>query len=142
MTLSEKTHAGHAILSVIVIDRELKRAILTKMRPLSKIKEDRLFKGQHPLAEFAAKIDVAYALRVIDDDIYGDLRIINDIRNEFAHVLVDAHFRSPEVTIFLRKFKEWNEVIDPFALFGQKVGACLDHIKANADTAPKETPSA
>jgi DNA-binding MltR family transcriptional regulator len=38
-----------------------------------------------PLSTFSARINLAHALRIIDDAEYRDLHIIRRIRNDFAH---------------------------------------------------------
>lgn len=55
------------------------------MRALSNNMAERIFDGYGPLSTFSAKIDVAFALDLIDADVHRDLRTIKDIRNCFAH---------------------------------------------------------
>jgi hypothetical protein len=69
------------------LDARLEGALLTKFRPLSNTMKDRLFDGggYAPLANFAPKIEIAYALEIISKEIYDTLRLINKIRVAFAH---------------------------------------------------------
>ena len=83
-----KTHTGEAIVAAAQLDLELQNSILTKMRPLSKKKQKRLRLG------FAAKIELAYALGLIDDKFYCELRAIKEIRNAFAHAPKQMTFGS------------------------------------------------
>jgi DNA-binding MltR family transcriptional regulator len=86
--------------------------------------------GYGPLESFSGKIEVSYAFELIDEETYYDLRIIKEIRNTFAHAAAVTHFRSDEVTKFLKKFKQWNAVIDPLLLFNERVAFCLTKIDA------------
>jgi DNA-binding MltR family transcriptional regulator len=97
------------------------------MRSLSNTKAKRIFEG--PLASFGAKTDVAYAFELIDDDVYNDLRVIKDIRNEFAHSLATVSFASPEIVELVKKFRGWNtDIFDAFKFFNARVTSCLVRI--------------
>lgn len=130
--LHAKAHAGNALLAAAILDQELKAAILTKMRPLSQRKDDRLFDGFAPLSEFAAKIELAYALDLITDEIYTELRAIKSIRDAFAHLSKSANFFSPEIVKHMKALKGWGkEKLSNPNLFYKSVDACLDHIKVH-----------
>jgi DNA-binding MltR family transcriptional regulator len=95
---SVKLMDGHvAIVGAASMDRNLERAIQTKMRELSRDMKDRLFDGYGPLSNFAAKIDVAFALGVIEKDIYDDLRTVNRLRVKFAHSGKITNFADPKI---------------------------------------------
>jgi DNA-binding MltR family transcriptional regulator len=131
--LSIKGHAGQALLGAAILDSWLRAAILTKMRPkLSKIKQDRLFDGFGPLAEFAAKIEVAFALDKIDDDIYAKLRIIRDIRNEFAHSPIECNFFKGEIAKLIDKFHCTDKATNP-QIFDKMVEICFNHLVQTTD---------
>jgi DNA-binding MltR family transcriptional regulator len=130
-----KSHAGHALLSAAILDQELRTAILKKMRPgLSNKKQERIFEGFGPLSEFAAKIELAYALDQIDDDIYGKLRIIKEIRDKFAHLPKECTFFSGEIRAIIQKFHFTGKASYP-KIFDQIVEACFNHL---AERAAKE----
>jgi hypothetical protein len=44
-----------------------------------------IFNAEGPLGSFSAKCKMAYLLNIIGLITFGDLKIINDIRREFAH---------------------------------------------------------
>jgi hypothetical protein len=85
------------------LDASLEGALLTKFRPLSKAMKDRLFDGggYAPLANFAAKIEIAYALEIIAKDTYDALRLINKIRVVFAHSKKFTYFNDAKMTSHL-----------------------------------------
>src|SRR5881398_134541 len=83
--VGEQTHAGMALVAAAVLEDELLLALLTKMRPLNKALYDRLFEGYGPLRSFAAKIDLSYALKIVNRQQYDDLNTVRKIRNQFAH---------------------------------------------------------
>jgi len=58
---------------------------------------DRLFNGYGPLSTFAARINLAYALRIIDETLKRDLYYIKEIRNHFAHEPRETSFSVSKV---------------------------------------------
>lgn len=126
---STKAHAGHALLAAALLDQELEATILTKMRPLSKKKHDRLFLGFGPLSELAAKIELAYALGLITDQIYTNMRAIKKVRDTFAHAPKTMTFFSTEVVDNLKTFTDWgkDKLTNP-NLFYKQVNECLNHL--------------
>lgn len=89
--LQSRAHAGHAIVGAAIMERRLGEALRTKMRPLSRSLDERLFEGYGPLATLAARADLAYALSLINKDAYDKLTTARRVRNRFAHTddLVD-----------------------------------------------------
>jgi len=124
--LKTLSHSGTVLVSAAAIDNALQQLLLCKMRSLSNNKADRIFR---PLQRFSSKIDIAYAFEVIDDDLYDDLRIIKDIRNEFAHPKGWTDFSTPAITGLMRQFKGWNSSCDPFELFNTRVLNCRKGIE-------------
>jgi hypothetical protein len=86
------------------LDASLEGALLTKMRPLSNTMKDRLFDGggYAPLANFAAKIEIAYAFEIISKEVYDTLKIINKIRVSFAHSKTITNFDDPKLSPLLQ----------------------------------------
>jgi len=58
---------------------------------------DGFFTGMGPLSSFSAKIDMAYLLRLTDDQNRNRMHIIRRIRNDFAHDLSPLTFKSKRV---------------------------------------------
>jgi hypothetical protein len=115
------------LVSAAVLEDRLQRLLLMKMRNLSNTKAKRIFEG--PLESFAGKADVAYAFELIDEDVYEDLKVIKDIRNEFAHSIAAVSFTSPEILEHVKKFRGWNtDVSDTFSFFNARVMSCLARI--------------
>ncbi|MFL6465807.1 MAG: hypothetical protein ACJ73N_15535 [Bryobacteraceae bacterium] len=139
--LSAKGHAGQALLTAAILDQELMAAILKKMRPLSKAKQERLFTALGaPLAEFANKIEMAYALDQIDDDTRAKLRMIKDIRNKFAHLPKECTFWTREISAFIAKFKCTEKATNP-QIFGLMAEACFNHLAERSAESAVPTPS-
>jgi DNA-binding MltR family transcriptional regulator len=99
---------GHiATVAAAPLDASLEGALLTKFRQLSNVMKDRLFDrgGYAPLANFASKIDVAYALDLISKETYDTLRLINRVRVAFAHSKKLIDFNDPEISPLLSNLK-------------------------------------
>jgi hypothetical protein len=90
-----------AIVGAAGMDERLEGALLSKLRPLSREMKGRIFDGYGPLANFAAKIDMAYALEIISKEIYDTLRNINRIRVVFAHPKTVISSSDPKVAVIL-----------------------------------------
>jgi hypothetical protein len=124
---------GTAIVLATEVEIELERLLLLRMS-LSNKKAKGLFK--RTLRSFEAKIEVAYAFELMDDDLRGDLNAIRDIRNDFAHPGLDLlHFGNPEIVKHMRGFKGWEaeKEDNPGAFFRQKVEDCLQRLRAKWD---------
>jgi DNA-binding MltR family transcriptional regulator len=98
------------------------------MRSLSNNKAERIFNG--PLRSFAAKIDVAYAFELIDDELHDDLTIIRDIRNAFAHSVVETNFESAKIVDLVQRLKRQEAPLDAFSFFQRRIKFCADQIEA------------
>jgi DNA-binding MltR family transcriptional regulator len=125
------------------LDTALKVALLSKMRPLSNKAKENLFEGYGPLASFAAKIDVAYALSVLDDGIYADLKVIKQIRNKFAHpegsIKQVPDFDDNVLANICKKFRDYDVSLTTSGdganrnFFDKKVAQCLLALSQDED---------
>ena len=48
---------------------------------------------------------MAYALRIVEKEVYAQLELMRKIRNAFAHSSESLHLGSPEVAPLLERFK-------------------------------------
>ena len=83
--LHRRTHAGTVITASTQIENVLEKLLLAYMRSLTKKEHARLFRGYGPLSSFAAKTDMAYALKMIPKSMFEALNILRRLRNEIAH---------------------------------------------------------
>jgi DNA-binding MltR family transcriptional regulator len=86
--LQRETDRGIAIVGATFLDDILKTCIdvsLRKPTPEDDQMRQQFFMGDGPLAAFSARIRMAYLLEIIGPLTFHDLKIINDIRNTFAH---------------------------------------------------------
>ena len=98
-----RTHAGAALVGVAIVDQQLEDALLLKMRALNRELRDRLFTGYGPLSSLSAKIDVAFALQLLDSISYDRVTTARRIRNLFAHGDEWLSFESAEIAAMLSK---------------------------------------
>lgn len=66
------------------VDENLTKAIKSQLRPLE-LPLKRLFRYPGGLSTFSARCHLGSLLGLYGSTTYGNLRLINDIRNEFAH---------------------------------------------------------
>ena len=92
------------MLGAAIADQQLKNALLTKMRKLSRKLEKELFTGYGPLSSLSAKIALAYALGFIDNITRSRLTVARKVRNEFAHAEDVITFQHPEIRRLLARF--------------------------------------
>jgi DNA-binding MltR family transcriptional regulator len=112
-----------------VVEAAIERGIKSKMRPLSNTQDERLFEGYGPIATFSAKIDIGYALSVFDDKVLADLRVIKEIRNEFAHPERLVHFDDEALPALTTKFSNPPEKMKPIQLYISRIVECLERIE-------------
>jgi DNA-binding MltR family transcriptional regulator len=72
----------------------------------------RLFERSGPLSSLSAKIDCAYALRLIDKRTWKDLDCIRKIRNKFAHSMVPLCFADDQVHELCEKISTFSKYED------------------------------
>ena len=85
-----------AIVAAAFIDERLRQYLSRFL--IDKPKEvEELFGFDRPLGSFGSRIRVAYCLGLLDDNEYHDLKIIQDVRNAFAHELHGLTFADPWV---------------------------------------------
>lgn len=103
--LHAQASAAVGIVGAAVVDEQIRRALLTKMRSLNSEMKKRLFDDPNgSLSSFSAKIDMAYALQIISKAQYDDLTTVRKIRNEFAHSGAIMTFDSPEIREYFKRF--------------------------------------
>src|SRR3954464_10395936 len=87
-----------AITAAAYVDYALEMVFRERTR-IDKDEEGRIFEGggNGILATASAKITLAYAIRFIERASRDDLRIINRVRNIFAHSMHQIDFKHPEV---------------------------------------------
>ena len=63
--LKDESDRGTAIIGGSIVEHSLERLLLERLRPLSKKQKERLFDGFGPLASFASKIEIGFALNLL-----------------------------------------------------------------------------
>jgi DNA-binding MltR family transcriptional regulator len=133
--LKARSQAGTVLVAAAALDGVLRNLLLLVMRGLSNNKAEQIFGSHGPLYHLSPKIEIAYAFKVIDEDVYSDLRIIKDIRNKFAHPEGPTDFRTPKVMELVRGFNSWTSGSDGYDLFVQQVKHCWSQLDAIANRA-------
>ena len=87
-----------AILLAAGIERSLEYALIIRLPRNDNKTIKLLVERDGPLNGFSAKICLAYAMRIIDDDALHDLNIIRRVRNAFAHAARPINFSTEEIT--------------------------------------------
>lgn len=108
--LFKASQASLLLMTVSTIESRLEVVLLATMRPnLSNTMRESLFKNYGPLSSFSAKIDLAYAWEKIDEETRDDLRVLKEIRNQFAHSPMLRHVNDAEMEKLFRKFKGYKK---------------------------------
>ncbi len=85
-----------AVLGAVHLDHLLGMAIIKNLAHGDEVEKTLLSGPTAPLSSFAARIDLAYAIGLIDKDTRHDLDVIRHIRNEFAHSLGSHYFEEDQ----------------------------------------------
>jgi hypothetical protein len=83
--LQGETPRGTIILVVSWIDHMLKLKFMHEFRHGSAKVRDSLYGYGGAFSSLSSKIKIAYAAGWIDDDIFFDLNLLRDLRNDYAH---------------------------------------------------------
>lgn len=86
--LQRQSDRGVAIIGVAWIEEALVAAMKAFVEPCPSA-WNRLFRKSGPMSSLSAKIDLARLLAMTSDAIHSDLHILREIRNEFAHAVLD-----------------------------------------------------
>ena len=87
-----------AIVAAGFVEHNLAVAILTRLRELTPDQQKTIFEGQYAvLNAFSAKIQIGFALGLLNVDVKKDLDALRRVRNEFAHRLDVRSFDHDDV---------------------------------------------
>ena len=117
--LFASSQAAMAIYISQLVENILESSLTRKLTIPSSNFDDRLFKGYGPLSTFTAKIDMARALEIVDEETYNTLRILKSIRNEIAHpdTMSLPNFDGPAIVKECRKLPGYVDDENCFKLF-------------------------
>jgi Mannitol repressor len=93
--LKTQSDRGAAIIATAIIDNLLEDALRQRLILTLEL-GDRLF-SYGPLANFSAKISLAYAVGILTSEMSSDLDTIRRIRNRFAHTAEPLKFRDTKI---------------------------------------------
>jgi len=128
--LSQQTEAGNALVVAGIVEDWLEKLLLARGRTISNTVAERIFEGMGPLRSFSGKIDVAYLFELIDEDVAGDLRVIKDIRNKFAHTTQFVHFQSEHIAKGCQKLSNWKPGKSNEECYRDRAIECVNLMKA------------
>jgi len=115
--LGRESDRALGIVAVCWLDNLLERLIRASYIKEPQVKS--LFKDEHILQTFFAKVNIAYYSGLIPRFLYHDLKLIGEIRNKFAHEVVskltfdDEEIRRRAYSFTLRPEKKENEITIP-----------------------------
>jgi len=101
-----------AMIGASLLEKSLEVAIRAYLRPLNETEGKRLFnfEANGPLAEFSARIKMAHAVGVYGPKTMGDLNLIREIRNLFAHSTHEMTFRLKDIVTLCDRLNVTNTV--------------------------------
>ncbi|MGP0061759.1 MAG: hypothetical protein ACLPID_21030 [Beijerinckiaceae bacterium] len=117
--LAKQNDTPYVIVAASALEDLLETVLRENMRDLSKPPYSELFGSRGFLSTFGAKISIAYAFKIISDDLVGDFEAVRKIRNAFAHARGPIQFGSPnpELKKAFKAFSGWTESSDQRTLF-------------------------
>jgi DNA-binding MltR family transcriptional regulator len=84
-SLGRQTHSGTTMMIAAALDRLLETALTSKMTRDSREVRDSLFGEFGVLRAFSAKIELSFAMGIVDRQAQRQLTMIRKVRNTFAH---------------------------------------------------------
>lgn len=122
-TLLQESDRGCVLVGAALIDEVLEVLLRSKLEsePII-VKEvvDPLFRRNGPLSSFWGRIQLSYALGLINRGTYDDLEIIRDLRNSFAHQYGPASLDATDVADKIDRLKTGDRYARAFCAVVEK----------------------
>ena len=131
--LAQRADTSYVIVAGTALENLLEHALLASMRYLSNAQYERIFRHYGPLSSFAAKIDLAHALKIIQDDLVNDFHAIRSIRNAFAHARKAVHMDSDELKPHFQRLTGFVSTSNRRDLFDARLQKCTDSLASHVD---------
>ena len=119
----EESDRAAALLAGIVAEEYTETLLREFARPDKDV--DELFNRYGPLSSFAARINVAYAFRLIDNQLRSDLNYIRTVRNRFAHELHNTSFSASPVREICKNLSTRETSAEPRIQYLMAVGLAV-----------------
>src|SRR3990172_2102627 len=103
--LQKETERGAAVVAGALLDDLLLQLLAAFLVDDEPALRELLVNPYAPLSTFSSRIAAAYTLGLISREERGDLKLIKDIRNEFAHRRPGTTFASPPVASMVAKLR-------------------------------------
>jgi hypothetical protein len=99
LDMKGESDRGAIILSATSIEDILEIEIANRMPSLKSDDQlqKKIFEGDGPISSFSRKIDMAYALGIIDKQYHGIINLIREVRNACAHARRPISLARPEL---------------------------------------------
>jgi DNA-binding MltR family transcriptional regulator len=97
--LEKESDRGYLLIMSAMLDEVLRLLLRNFMLNNEREKgfKDKLFENDGPLSTFSSRIRVAFGLGLLDPDLYADLQIFREIRNQFAHQFQAISFETSSI---------------------------------------------
>lgn len=95
-SLNQESDRGSVLMAAAFIEDKIAQLIESFLVDNKRVRE-RMLKGNGALTTFSSKIDMAYLLGLIPENVLNDLHILRKIRNEFAHNASTISFETPSI---------------------------------------------
>jgi DNA-binding MltR family transcriptional regulator len=92
----KQTDRASAIVSSALLEELIERLLIAFFMDHETVKRD-LFDGISPLSTMSAKINIAYHLGLLEKNEFEDLKLIKNIRNDFAHSFETINFETQRI---------------------------------------------
>lgn len=109
--LEKESDRAIAVIATCILDTQLEELIRASYIKDARVKL--LFKSDHILQTYFAKINIAYFSGLIPEPLYNDLKIIAEIRNSFAHQITgNMNFSATNIANKIDKFNLTSKEVD------------------------------
>jgi DNA-binding MltR family transcriptional regulator len=95
-SLSAETDRGCALMAASYLESQLEQLVKAHLVPGSKV-VSALFENSGPLGTFSARVDLAFALGLLDVNTHRELHLVRRIRNEFGHSYDPISFQTERI---------------------------------------------
>tara|TARA_R110000796_G_scaffold68403_2_gene156655 strand:- start:49 stop:609 length:561 start_codon:yes stop_codon:yes gene_type:complete len=95
--ISDPNDRAAVVTSVALLEGAIQRLLVSRLVVSNEATVSDLFGPGGPLRDFSSKIKVAYAIGLVGPKTRGDLDVIREVRNAFAHTMFPVSFEDTEI---------------------------------------------
>lgn len=109
--MGDESDRGSVLVCAVILENTLEEMILAKLAPSASNSDELMGSSFSPLGSFASKIEIAYRLGLIRNDLRRSLVSLKKIRNDFAHASIKNGFENESTQQKIMNMVSYNKAV-------------------------------